>query len=137
MTGRIISVKSKDTATVLVIRTATHALYKKTFIRSKKYLAVDELGVKLGDIVEMVKVRPVSKRKHWKITKVVGRNVEELVSEMLQEKAAETIAEIMPASGDEGESLPDGKADATEEKIEEKQPKAEKGTVKSKAKSKK
>lgn len=110
MIGRIVSTKTKNTATVLVTRTAKHPLYKKTFVRSKKYLAVNELEVKLGDIVEMIKVRPVSKKKHWRITKVIGRNMEELVSEHLQEKGAEIIAEIMPEEEkiEEMEKLEDG-----------------------------
>ncbi|MDO8619362.1 MAG: 30S ribosomal protein S17 [Candidatus Daviesbacteria bacterium] len=97
MTGRVVSVKMKNTVAVLVTGRATHPLYKKTYVRSKKYLAdSNSLEVKLGDIVEMIKVRPISKNKHWKITKVVGRSLKEIAAEQLQEKGAEIISEVMP-----------------------------------------
>lgn len=96
MVGRVVSIKMEKTVTVLVTRTAVHSLYKKTYMRSKKYLAADDLGVKLGDIVEIEKIRPLSKNKHWKVTKVIGRSMEELVSEHLQEKGEEIISEVMP-----------------------------------------
>ena len=96
MKGRVVSNKLEKTATVLVTRTAMHPLYKKTYVASKKYLAQDDLGVKMGDIVEIEKIKPVSKKKHWKVIKVVGRSLEEIVKEHLQEDAAEVISEVMP-----------------------------------------
>lgn len=96
MIGRVVSIKMKNTAAVLVTRKATHPMYKKTYVRSKKYLAQDDLGVKMGDIVELEKVRPISKNKHWRITKKVGRSLEEIVKEQLEGNVAEVISEIMP-----------------------------------------
>lgn len=93
----------KNTVAVLVTRTARHPLYKKTYIRSKKFLAEDSLGVKLGDIVELVKVRPISKNKHWKVTKVIGQSLEEVVSQQLQEKGEELISEVMPEEKESGQ----------------------------------
>lgn len=96
MTGRVVSTKLKNTATVLVERTAMHSLYKKTYLRSKKYLVDDTLNVKDGDIVEIIKCKPVSKNKHWRIVKVIGQNLAEIV-EAEQKKAAEKIiAEAVP-----------------------------------------
>jgi small subunit ribosomal protein S17 len=96
MIGRVVSVKTKNTATVLVTTTKTHPLYRKTFVRTKKFLADDQLGVNLGQIVEIVSIKPVSKRKAWKVTKVVGRDIEAIVSQKLQEQAAEIVSEVMP-----------------------------------------
>lgn len=96
MIGRVVSVKSKNTTVVLVERMEKHPLYKKAFKRSKKYL-VEATGVKEGDIVDILKTRPISKRKHWKVVKVVGRNLVELAQEQQKEKAEEIIAEVMPA----------------------------------------
>lgn len=96
MIGRIVSTKSKKGATVLVERSAIHPLYRKTFIRTKKYLVWDEIGVKEGDVVEIVETRPISKRKHWKIVKVLGKRLAELASEQMKEKAKKIIAEVMP-----------------------------------------
>lgn len=96
MIGRITSNKQIKTATVLVERTKTDRLYHKSYTRGKKYSVDDQIGVKIGDLVEIVKVAPVSKTKHWRIVKVVGRNIEEVVSEQLQQAAEELVAEVMP-----------------------------------------
>ena len=96
MIGRVVSTKLKNTATVLVERQATHPLYKKTFVRSKKYLVDDQIGVKDGDIVQIEKCKPISKRKHFKIVKVIGRNLAEIAEAHLKEKAEQAIAEVMP-----------------------------------------
>lgn len=96
MIGRVVSIKSKSTATVLVERQAMSRLYGKTFVRSKKYLVDDPLGVKDGDMVGIEQSRPQSKRKHWRITKVLGKNVTELAKAHLKKKGEEAIAEVMP-----------------------------------------
>lgn len=103
MVGRVVSTKMEKTAVVLITRNAIHPLYKKTFVRSKKYLADDPIGVKEGDLVEIVNIKPVSKDKHWRVTKVLGRDIKELVKEQLEERAAESIAEVMPEEPDEEE----------------------------------
>lgn len=96
MTGRVVSVKLKNTVTVLVERVATHPLYKKTYKQSKRYLVDDQIGVKLGDIVDIQNCKPVSKNKHWKIIKVLGRSFTEIAEEHLKEKAEQAISEVMP-----------------------------------------
>ena len=96
MIGRVVSTKLKNTATVLVERTARHPLYKKTYVQSKRYLVDDAIGVKEGDVVEIIKCRPVSKAKHWKISKVLGKNLAEIAEEKLKREAEEAIAEVMP-----------------------------------------
>ncbi len=90
------STKMKNTATVLVERMAKHPLYKKTYIQSKRYLVDALLEVKDGDMVEIVKVRPISKNKHWKIVKIVGKNLAEITEEKLKAQAEEVIARVMP-----------------------------------------
>ncbi len=96
MIGRVTSTKLIHTATIIVERTATHPLYKKTYLRTKKYLVDDPIGVKMGDIVEVIKCRPISRNKHWVVTKVIGKNLEEIVKEEQKIAAAETIAVVMP-----------------------------------------
>ncbi len=96
MIGRIVSNKSLKTATVLVESTKTHPLYKKRSKSSKKYLVDDPFAVKLGDIVEFIKVAPISKRKHWRITKIVGQDMVALAEQHLKNKAQEAIAEVLP-----------------------------------------
>ena len=97
MIGRVVSTKMSKTVVVLMENTKIDPLYKKSYSRSKKYLVADELGVKNGDIVEMISVRPISKHKHWKVSKVIGRDIEEIVEQELKEQAAEVVAEAVPA----------------------------------------
>lgn len=96
MIGRVVSNKSKNTAVVLVERKVVHKLYKKVFIRSKKYLVDDQMEVRIGDIVNIEKCRPISRMKHWNITKVLGQNLAEIVEAEQKTKAEEAIAQVMP-----------------------------------------
>lgn len=96
MIGRVVSTKMQKTATVLVSRRKKHPLYKKTFLQTKKYLADDPLGVKDGDMVSLEKVRPISKRKHWQIKKVMGKDIVALGTQELKEEAQEAIAKVLP-----------------------------------------
>ena len=89
-------------------------------------MADDQIHTKLGDIVEIVETRPISKRKYWKVVKVIGRDIAEIVEEELKEKAAEQIAEVMPEEGESEQVTGDSEQlEVKEEKIEEK-PKAKK-----------
>lgn len=101
MIGRVVSAKMKNTVTVLVERVAMHPLYKKTFIQSKKYLVDTGSEVKEGDMVEIIKVRPISKNKHWKVTKVVGKNLAEITAKVLKAEAEKIVAEVMPEEKEE------------------------------------
>jgi small subunit ribosomal protein S17 len=96
MIGRVVSTKMKNTVTVLVERVVKHPLYKKTYVQTKRYLAEAGAEIKDGDLVEMIKIKPVSKNKHWKILKVVGRDLEAITEEKLKEAAEQVIAEVMP-----------------------------------------
>ncbi|MBI2018362.1 mitochondrial small ribosomal subunit protein uS17m [Candidatus Daviesbacteria bacterium] len=96
MIGRVISTKMQKTAVVVVEGKKIHPLYKKAFVKSKKYLVDNSFGVKDGDLVEISKVAPVSKNKHWRVTKVVGKNLEEITKEHLQAEAEKIVSEVMP-----------------------------------------
>ncbi len=94
--GRVVSAKTAKTVVVLVEREKIHPLYKKTFRRSKRYLVHDEMGATLGDLVEIVQIKPMSKNKHFQVQKIVGKNMEAVIVKQLKEEAAEAIAEVMP-----------------------------------------
>ncbi|MBI2597321.1 mitochondrial small ribosomal subunit protein uS17m [Candidatus Daviesbacteria bacterium] len=96
MIGRVVSTSSIKTAAVLVERTAIHPLYKKTFVRTKTYLVDDPIGVKIGDIVSFINCKPVSKRKAWRVVKVLGKDIAEIAGIELKEAAEEIISEVMP-----------------------------------------
>lgn len=96
MKGRVVSKKMLKTAVVIVERQSRHPLYKKSFIRTKKYLVEDPIEVKEGDLVELVKIRPISRMKHFQIAKVLGKRLEEITEEKLKKSAKAVIEEIMP-----------------------------------------
>lgn len=66
--GTIVSLSPGKTAVVEVVRHLRHPKYKKYFKRSKKYSAMCESAErKVGEIVIIESVRPLSKTKKWKI----------------------------------------------------------------------
>lgn len=66
--GKVISTSTDKTIVVEVVRVKTNRLYKKKFQVSKKYLAHDEKNeYKVGDVVEIVSTRPISKNKCYKV----------------------------------------------------------------------
>jgi len=70
--GTVISDKMDKTVVVSVERIFQHPLYKKTIKTKKKYKAHDEENkCKLGDIVEIIESRPISKTKRWKVLRIV------------------------------------------------------------------
>ena len=101
MVGRVVSTKMVKSAVVLVERTKTHPLYKKSYTQTKKYLVDDQIGVKLGDVVVFEKTRPISKSKHWRITKVLGADFVSLQEAELKESAIEAIEEVLPEETEE------------------------------------
>lgn len=59
----------QETATVRVDRFEKHPKYKKYLVRSKKFLAHNPgNAAQVGDKVTIVATRPISKRKHFRIS---------------------------------------------------------------------
>ena len=74
VTGEVISDRMDKTITVLVQRYERHPLYKKFVRRSSKLHAHDENNeCKLGDKVDIVQCRPLSKTKAWRLHRIVER----------------------------------------------------------------
>ncbi len=76
MAKKIVGVVSSDvrdkTITVTVTHRETHPIYRKQFTVTRKYTAHDEKNeAHVGDRVEIVEVRPISKTKSWSLGKVV------------------------------------------------------------------
>ena len=66
--GRIINDKSNKTVIVLVKRKYSHPFYGKVITSSKKYHAHDEKNkFKIGDIVQIIESKPISKKKKWEV----------------------------------------------------------------------
>ena len=84
LTGVVVSDKMQKTVTVLVERQFPHPLYGKVIKRSKKYLAHDpEEKYKLGDVVEIIESRPISKRKRFLVLRLVESGRMDLVEKYL------------------------------------------------------
>ena len=74
LTGRVVSTKMQKTIAVEIERLIRHGMYGKFIRRTTKLLAHDEAGEsKEGDTVEITPCRPLSRRKSWKLSKVVVR----------------------------------------------------------------
>ena len=70
--GIVTSSKMDKTIVVTVYRTVKHPLYKKIIKRKKRYIAHDEFNrCKEGDLVMIEATRPLSKRKRWRLVKIV------------------------------------------------------------------
>ena len=70
--GVVASDKMDKTITVKHERLVKHPKYGKYMKRAAKYMAHDEEGrAKVGDVVEIVQARPLSKRKAWRLVRVV------------------------------------------------------------------
>lgn len=72
LTGEVVSDKMDKTIVVKVTRTVSHPLLRKVRYISKKYKAHDEHeDAQVGDIVEIVVCRPLSKEKHMRLVRIV------------------------------------------------------------------
>ena len=64
--GKVVSSKMTDTITVAVERYVKHPKYKKYLRRTKKYLVHDAGNTaKVGEVVDIIETRPLSKRKSF------------------------------------------------------------------------
>jgi small subunit ribosomal protein S17 len=73
MTGVVTSDKMTKTVVVEVTRTYQHPLYKKVVHAAKRFKAHDELGAKVGDVVEIAEIRPLSRDKRWVVEEIIRR----------------------------------------------------------------
>ncbi len=74
MQGRVVSDKADKTVTVNVERRFKHPLYGKVVTVSKRYLAHDEENTyQVGDIVEISASRPMSRRKRFRVTRLIEK----------------------------------------------------------------
>ena len=72
--GVVKSTKMQKTITVEVIRTVRHAKYNKFIKKRARYYAHDESGkAGVGDIVDIVECRPMSKLKRWRLANVAEK----------------------------------------------------------------
>lgn len=72
--GTVISDKMDKTIVVQVTTLKPHPLYGRTMKRSVKFKAHDENNeCGIGDSVEIMECRPLSKEKNWRLLRVVEK----------------------------------------------------------------
>lgn len=72
--GKVIGDKPDKTIVVEVDRRIQHPLYKKFIVKKKKFYVHDERNeASIGDIVEIISIRPLSKLKRWRLDKIIKK----------------------------------------------------------------
>lgn len=74
MVGVVVSDKMDKTVVVVVNRLVKHPVYKKYIRRQARFKAHDEENTaRVGDKVEIVMSRPLSRTKRWRLSRVMER----------------------------------------------------------------
>jgi small subunit ribosomal protein S17 len=73
--GKVTSNKMTKTVVVEITRKYRHPLYKKVVYSSKRVKAHDEMGCQIGDEVQIVEARPLSRDKRWVVETVLRREI--------------------------------------------------------------
>ncbi len=73
MVGRVTSNKMTKTVVVEITRKYRHPLYQKVVYSSNRVKAHDEIGCQIGDEVQIVEARPLSRDKRWVVESVIKR----------------------------------------------------------------
>lgn len=74
LSGVVVSDKMQKTIRVMVMREFNHPKYEKRVRRNTTYVAHDEKGeAKMGDTVEIMETRKLSKTKNWRLVKILKR----------------------------------------------------------------
>ena len=72
--GMVVSDRMEKTVVVRVERLVAHPVYKKFVKKRTTYKAHDEKNeYQVGDRVEIVETRPLSKEKRWRVSRLIER----------------------------------------------------------------
>ena len=72
--GQVVSDKMDKTIVVAIEDSVRHPLYKKTMKRTYKLKAHDENNeCGIGDPVEVMETRPLSKDKRWRLVRIIEK----------------------------------------------------------------
>lgn len=72
--GKVVSNKMNKSITIVVERKIKHPIYGKFVKKTSKFMAHDEKEeAGIGDIVRLMETRPLSKKKRWRLVKIVQR----------------------------------------------------------------
>lgn len=74
--GQVVSDKMDKTIVVQVISKVKHPKYGKYYNKRSKFYAHNEkFETRIGDLVRITEVRPVSKLKRWKVVEVLKKGM--------------------------------------------------------------
>ena len=72
--GIVESNKMAKTVVVKIERRVQHPLYGKIVLRTERFKAHDETSMcDVGDVVELMETRPMSKHKRFRVTRIVEK----------------------------------------------------------------
>ena len=72
--GRVVSDKMDKTVVVAIVDNVKNPLYKKIVKRTVRLKAHDENNAcKVGDRVEVMETRPLSKDKRWRVVEIIEK----------------------------------------------------------------
>lgn len=72
--GRVVSDKMEKTVVVAIESRIRHPLYGRIIRRTKKFKAHDETSAaQMGDLVEIMECRPMSREKRWRVSRVIEK----------------------------------------------------------------
>ncbi|MBS1715251.1 MAG: 30S ribosomal protein S17 [Armatimonadetes bacterium] len=71
--GVVASNKMDKTVVVRLERAGQHPIYGKTVRNTNRVKAHDEIGCDVGDTVEIMETRPLSKEKRWRVVRIVEK----------------------------------------------------------------
>lgn len=75
--GVVVSDKMDKTVVVSIQELKLHSRYQKIIKSTKTFKAHDENNeCKVGDTVEVVETRPISKDKCWRVSKILKHSIE-------------------------------------------------------------
>lgn len=106
LVGQVVSDIQDKTIVVAVNRSVTHPLYGKRYTVTKKFAVHDEKNsAHIGDKVEIVETKPISKRKSWILSKIAEAGHAE-VEVKGEELIADTEKQRRETREDQVEELP-------------------------------
>lgn len=72
--GKVVSNKMDKSIVVVVERRVKHPIYGKFVKKTSKFMAHDENNdCGIGDTVQIMETRPLSKRKCWRLVEIIER----------------------------------------------------------------
>lgn len=71
--GVVVSNKMEKTVVVMIESRVQHPLYGKIVRRTSKFKAHDTVSCDVGDKVEIMETRPISKEIRWRVTRIVEK----------------------------------------------------------------